>query len=77
MVKVDCEGGEFALLYETSPEDWVGTKRIALEYHLGQDPNYAVSLPQLQERIEQLGFAVRSCLPTSHIDGHKTAVRSS
>lgn len=76
LVKVDCEGGEFALLYETSPEDWAGTRRIAMEYHLGYDPNYAVSLPQLRERIEQLGFAVRSCLPTSDQSGHITAARA-
>jgi FkbM family methyltransferase len=76
LVKVDCEGGEFSLLYETAPEDWKNIKRIALEYHLGFDRNYLVSPEQLRERVEQLGLKVIALKPTSKVYGYLIAARA-
>jgi FkbM family methyltransferase len=76
LVKLDCEGGEFALLYETMPEDWKGIKRLALEYHIGYDKKYPVNPEQLQRRIEQLGFEILSASRNSEIYGYIVAVQA-
>jgi FkbM family methyltransferase len=75
LVKVDCEGGEFALLYETTPEDWKGIKRLALEYHIGFDKKYPAGPEQLQRRIEELGFEILCASRNSEIYGYIAAVR--
>ncbi len=77
LVKIDCEGGEFALLYETEPEDWKNTKRISLEYHIGFDKKYPVSPEQLGRRIEELGFKVLVMRPGSEQFGYIVAARGS
>ena len=33
MVKMDCEGGEYGLVYASSKEDWASVQRLVLEYH--------------------------------------------
>lgn len=33
LVKMDCEGGEYDLVYRSSPESWVNVRRLVLEYH--------------------------------------------
>jgi FkbM family methyltransferase len=76
LVKVDCEGGEFALFYETTPEDWKGTKRIALEYHVGLDHRYAAGPEQLQARIQRLGFKILAALPISESNGYIAAAKA-
>ena len=32
-VKMDCEGGEYELVYASHPESWESVQRLALEYH--------------------------------------------
>ena len=32
-VKMDCEGGEYDLVYKSSPESWARVDRLVLEYH--------------------------------------------
>lgn len=32
-VKLDCEGGEYQLAYQSSPESWANVERVVLEYH--------------------------------------------
>lgn len=32
-VKLDCEGGEYAMAYASSPESWASVQRLVLEYH--------------------------------------------
>jgi FkbM family methyltransferase len=76
LVKVDCEGGEFALLYETTPEDWKGIKRLALEYHIGFDKKYPANPEQLQQRIEELGFEILCASSNSEIFGYIAAVQA-
>lgn len=33
-VKMDCEGGEYDLVYASKPESWETVQRLALEYHV-------------------------------------------
>jgi FkbM family methyltransferase len=33
VVKMDCEGGEYDLVYKSSPSSWAGVQRLVLEYH--------------------------------------------
>jgi FkbM family methyltransferase len=33
MVKMDCEGGEYDLVYKSSPSSWADVQRLVLEYH--------------------------------------------
>jgi len=33
VVKIDCEGGEYDLVYGSSPELWDSVRRVVLEYH--------------------------------------------
>jgi FkbM family methyltransferase len=33
LVKIDCEGGEYDLVYASSPESWASVQRLVLEYH--------------------------------------------
>ena len=32
-VKLDCEGGEYQMAYQSKPEDWASVERVVLEYH--------------------------------------------
>jgi FkbM family methyltransferase len=32
-VKIDCEGGEYDLVYGSSPESWQSVQRVVIEYH--------------------------------------------
>jgi FkbM family methyltransferase len=76
LVKVDCEGGEFALLYETMARDWKRVKRLALEYHIGYDKKYPANPEQLQRRIEDLGFEILSASRSSEIHGYIAAAQA-
>lgn len=33
LVKLDCEGGEYALVSACTPQDWTAVQRVVLEYH--------------------------------------------
>lgn len=33
VVKMDCEGGEYALVYASSPQSWAGVQVVVMEYH--------------------------------------------
>jgi len=33
LVKIDCEGGEYALVKGSAPESWLSVQRVVLEYH--------------------------------------------
>ena len=33
VIKMDCEGGEYDLVYKSSPESWSTVQRLVLEYH--------------------------------------------
>jgi FkbM family methyltransferase len=33
VVKMDCEGGEYGLVYASSPQSWASVQRVVMEYH--------------------------------------------
>jgi FkbM family methyltransferase len=33
LVKTDCEGGEYALVYASSPQSWASVEMVVMEYH--------------------------------------------
>ncbi|MGH9486168.1 MAG: FkbM family methyltransferase [Terriglobales bacterium] len=65
LMKADCEGGEHALLWETTAKDWRGVKSLVLEYHLGFGTGYRsdTDLGLLEARLRELGFSVCSDTP--------------
>ncbi|GAB2478961.1 class I SAM-dependent methyltransferase [Jatrophihabitans fulvus] len=34
LVKLDCEGGEYAMVYASSPASWASVQRVVMEYHV-------------------------------------------
>lgn len=59
VVKLDCEGGEYAMVYASSPGDWTSVRRIVLEYH----PVEGQSWDDLRAWFAAAGFAVRRHKP--------------
>lgn len=54
VVKMDCEGGEYALVYASTPASWASVRRIVMEYH----PVDGESWDELRGWFERLGFRV-------------------
>ena len=54
VVKMDCEGGEYALVYASTPSNWDTVQRIVMEYH----PVTGESWDELRSFFERLGFRV-------------------
>jgi FkbM family methyltransferase len=49
LLKLDCEGSEYGIVFETPDPVWSRVRRIRLEYHRGQENG-------LRRRFESLGF---------------------
>ena len=54
VVKLDCEGGEYDLVYASEPRDWASVRRIVMEYH----PVRGESWDELRGWFLGLGFRV-------------------
>ncbi|MFN2560851.1 MAG: FkbM family methyltransferase [Jatrophihabitans sp.] len=54
VVKMDCEGGEYALVYASSDASWASVRRIVMEYH----PVKGESWDELRGWFERLGLRV-------------------
>ena len=54
VVKMDCEGGEYALVKASTPANWASVQRIVMEYH----PVAGESWDELRSYFERLGFEV-------------------
>ena len=54
MVKMDCEGGEYGLVYASTPGNWASVQRIVLEYH----PVSGESWDELRGWFEDVGLTV-------------------
>lgn len=52
VVKVDCEGGEFDLVLNSSPDSWTSVQRVVLEHH----PVAGHSWPELRAWFEAIGL---------------------
>lgn len=54
LVKMDCEGGEYALVYGSAPSSWTSVQRIVLEYH----PVAGESWAELRDWFAKVGLQV-------------------
>jgi FkbM family methyltransferase len=59
LLKMDCEGSEFSILYQTSPETLRRISQMAIEVHGNSDADNHNS-EALQKFLTTAGFAVRS-----------------
>jgi FkbM family methyltransferase len=64
-LKIDCEGGEYELVYGSSAASWASVQRVVLEYH--EVPGQ--SWPQLRAWFEGVGLNVVRHLPSSEYLG--------
>jgi FkbM family methyltransferase len=55
IVKMDCEGGEYGLVYGSSPDDWASVQRIVMEHH----PVDGESWDTLRQWFADAGLHVR------------------
>jgi FkbM family methyltransferase len=54
VVKMDCEGGEYDLVYASPPERWSSVQRVVMEYH----PVEGQSWDELRDWFEGVGLRV-------------------
>lgn len=54
LVKMDCEGGEYGLVYASAPASWASVQRIVMEYH----PVAGESWGELRGWFEDVGLRV-------------------
>jgi FkbM family methyltransferase len=54
VVKMDCEGGEYDLVYRSSPANWASVQRVVMEYH----PVAGESWEKLRTWFETVGLTV-------------------
>jgi FkbM family methyltransferase len=65
LLKVDCEGGEHALLWSADASCWSKVKSVSMEYHLGLKTGFPDdSASQVENRLRELGFRVLRSRPT-------------
>lgn len=57
LLKLDCEGAEYSILYHTPPELLRRIQRLAIETHLGPGPDQ--TLTALSQYLEQHAFTLR------------------
>jgi FkbM family methyltransferase len=55
LVKMDCEGGEYELVYASSPASWASVQRLVIEYH----PVTGQSWNELRTWLEKVGLSVQ------------------
>ena len=60
VVKMDCEGGEYGLVYASSPSSWESVQRVVMEYH----PVSGESWDELRTWLEKVGLHVIRHEPT-------------
>ncbi|PZS20049.1 MAG: hypothetical protein DLM57_02735 [Pseudonocardiales bacterium] len=63
IVKIDCEGGEYDLVYGSSPNSWASIQRVVIEYH----PVDGESWDELRAWFDAVGLKVQA---ESSVDGY-------
>jgi FkbM family methyltransferase len=58
LVKVDCEGSEYPIIYETPPHVWENIDRMAIEVH--QLDNEKRNMSCLEEHLATLGYTLKN-----------------
>lgn len=59
LVKMDCEGGEYGLVYASSPDSWSSVERLVMEHH----PVVGQAWDDLRGWFERIGL---------HVVGHRS-----
>jgi len=75
LLKLDIEGAEWPILFDSAPQVWKRVKRIAMEYHL--DMAARGTLADLVQRIHQLGYTSVQAHPLSKNNGYLWAENES
>lgn len=65
LVKIDCEGGEYDLVFGSSPQSWDTVERLVLEYH----PSSQHSWTELRKWFAERGLEVVEDEPSSPEQG--------
>jgi FkbM family methyltransferase len=65
LLKIDCEGGEYDLVYGSSPASWASVQRVVLEYHEVPGQTW----PKLRDWFAGVGLNVVRHLPSSEYLG--------
>jgi FkbM family methyltransferase len=65
VVKLDCEGGEYDLVYASDPASWASVRRLVLEYHEVAGRGW----PELRGWFERIGLQVVHEAPESTVLG--------
>jgi FkbM family methyltransferase len=73
MLKMDCEGAEYEILYPTPPALFERIKEIRMEYH--NLDNQSCHLGRLKEFLMENGYTVTHIQPTSATNGSVWAER--
>jgi len=72
LLKLDCEGAEYEILFGAAPSTLARVDRIAMEYHLGLAPG---SPQALADHLAAAGFDVRWSPPEDEEGGYLRALR--
>ena len=64
-VKIDCEGGEYDLVFGSSPESWASVDRVVIEYH----PHPRHDWAELRQWFAERGLEVTQVEPSSDEQG--------
>lgn len=65
LVKIDCEGGEYDLVFASSPHSWAAVQRVVLEFH--PDPEHG--WPQLRDWFAAAGMQVDAIVHAGEAQG--------
>lgn len=64
-LKIDCEGGEYDLIYNSTPANWASVQRVVIEYHEVPGQTW----PRLRSWFEDQGLKVVHHQPSSEFLG--------
>lgn len=70
LLKLDCEGAEYDILFHSTPEEIRRVREIRMEYHLGRDS-------ELRAFLQKAGFDITHYRPDSTTNGTIWACRRS
>lgn len=73
LLKLDCEGAEYDILYSARQETLDRIRRIAMEYHMGMNKH---SPDKLAAQMERWGFAVDLQTPLDEESGYLLATHA-
>jgi FkbM family methyltransferase len=70
LLKIDCEGSEYDIIFAEAPAAWTRVRQVRLEYHLGR-------ADELKSKLRDLGFEIIFESQTSDLVGMLACARRS